>query len=207
MIYYLPPLILYVTTLQIMFCLLSFLVFGVTNDCNELDTSTRSTITLTLLLSAVAFKVSVASSLPQVPYFTFLDSFMWLLISFISLLAIENIAWPAASCTNRRWDLGQEHEVYVMYGLLFLFVSLVGTMSLIAWRIRQANDSLLAKKKEEMNKEGTSSPPPSSSSSLSTTLSTTTSPPTSLSPTAEKGKPKNASPYNSKKIYAAQEYN
>ena len=124
-----------------MFCLLSFLVFGVTNDCNELDTSIRSTITLTLLLSAVAFKVSVATSLPQVPYFTILDSFMWLLISFISLLAIENIAWPAASCTNRRWDLGQEHEVYVMYGLLFLFVSLVGGMALIAWRIRQANKS------------------------------------------------------------------
>ena len=124
-----------------MFCLLSFLVFGVTNDCNELDTSIRSTITLTLLLSAVAFKVSVATSLPQVPYFTFLDSFMWLLISFISLLAIENIAWPAASCTNRRWDLGQEHEVYAMYGLFCLFVSLVGTMSLIAWRIRQVNKS------------------------------------------------------------------
>ena len=124
-----------------MFCLLSFLVFGVTNDCNELDTSIRSTITLTLLLSAVAFKVSVATSLPQVPYFTFLDSFMWLLISFISLLAIENIAWPAASCTNRRWDLGQEHEVYVMYGLLFLLVALVGGMSLIAWRILKTNDS------------------------------------------------------------------
>ena len=184
-----------------MFCLLSFLVFGVTNDCNELDTSTRSTITLTLLLSAVAFKVSVASSLPQVPYFTFLDSFMWLLISFISLLAIENIAWPAASCTNRRWDLGQEHEVYVMYGFLFLLVSLVGTMFLIAWRTRQANDLLLMKKKKEMNKEGTSSPSSST---------TTTSPPTSLSPTAEKEKPKNASPYNSKKVYAVQppqEYN
>jgi cbb3-type cytochrome oxidase subunit 3 len=168
----------------------------VTNDCNELDTSTRSTITLTLLLSAVAFKVSVASSLPQVPYFTFLDSFMWLLISFISLLAIENIAWPVASCTNRRWDLGQEHEVYVMYGFLFLLVALVGTMSLIAWRILRNNKSKFCQSKDGImqlkDEEDTSSSSSSSSSS-------TTSPP----PAVENEK---RSRNTSSKVFASQPF-
>ena len=122
-----------------MFCLLSFLTFGVLNDCSEMDTATRSTITLTLLLSAVAFKVSAAASLPQVPYFTFLDSIMWLLTGFISLLAVENIAWPAASCTNKRFNLGHAQEVYVMYGMLFLLVALVGVMCYIAWKILEFN--------------------------------------------------------------------
>ena len=124
-----------------MFCLLSFLTFGVMNDCSDIDTATRSTITLTLLLSAVAFKVSVSAFLPQVPYFTFLDSIMWLLTSFISILAVENIAWPAATCTNLKMNLGHEHEVYVMYGLLFLLVTLVAVMSYIAWEIVTVNKS------------------------------------------------------------------
>ena len=122
-----------------MFCLLSFLTFGVMSDCSDIDTPTRSTITLTLLLSAVAFKVSVSAFLPQVPYFTFLDSVMWLLTSFISVLAVENIAWPAATCTNLKMNLGHEHEVYVMYGLLFLLVTMVAVMSYIAWQIVTAN--------------------------------------------------------------------
>jgi hypothetical protein len=41
---------------------------------------------------------------------------MWLLTGFISLLSIENIAWPAATCTNRRLKLGHDDEVHVMYG-------------------------------------------------------------------------------------------
>ncbi len=110
------------------------------NDCNEMDTGTRSTISLTLLLSAVAFKVSLASSLPQVPYFTFLDSIMWVLISFISLLAVENIAWPAASCTNPSMNLRHSDELYVMYGLLLLLIFSVGIMCVIAWRIIKANE-------------------------------------------------------------------
>ena len=122
-----------------MFCLLSFLTFGVMNDCTEIDTATRSTISMTLLLSAVAFKVSVSAFLPQVPYFTFLDTFMWMLISFISLLAIEKIAWSAASCTNLHMKLGHEDELYVMYGLLFLLVSMVGVMSFKAWGILSSN--------------------------------------------------------------------
>jgi hypothetical protein len=39
-----------------MFSLLSFLTFGETNDRNDLDTATRSTI------SAMAFKVSAAAA-------------------------------------------------------------------------------------------------------------------------------------------------
>ena len=88
--------------------------FGVSNDCSELDVSTKITITLTLLLSAVAFKVSVAAFLPQNPYFTMLDTFMWTLTYFIGLVALENLAWPAAVCTNIGANLDQMDEQGVL---------------------------------------------------------------------------------------------
>ena len=124
-----------------MFCLLSFLTFGVLNDCSEMDTATRCTISLTLLLSAVAFKVSISAFLPQVPYFTLLDTFMWCLTGFISLLAVENIAWPAAVCTNLSYNLGQSDEENVMYCLLFFLLLVVATMFIVEFRIRRINDA------------------------------------------------------------------
>jgi hypothetical protein len=112
---------------------------------------------------------------------------MWLLISFISLLAIENIAWPAASCTNRRWDLGQEHEVYAMYGLLFLLVALVGTMCLFAWRTLKINDSKFYSEDGILKLKDESASSASSSSSL---------------PAVEKGKQNGSSRKSTKKVHA-----
>ena len=89
---------------------------------------------MTLLHSSVAFKVYVPAFLPQALYFTFLDSFMWMLI-FISLLTIEIIAWPAASCNSLRMKLEHDNELYVMYSFLFLLVFMVGAMCFIARRI------------------------------------------------------------------------
>lgn len=126
-------------TQQLVFCLLSFLTFGVANDCTELDVQTKLTITLTILLSAVAFKVSISNFLPQNPYFTMLDWFMWALTYFISLVAVENLAWPAAVCTNLHADLDQSNEVGVMYFLLCLLAAGVIAMILIIWWIQRNN--------------------------------------------------------------------
>ena len=127
------------------FCLLSFLTFGVNNDCTELDVSTKITITLTLLLSAVAFKVSISAFLPQNPYFTMLDTFMWALTYFIGLVALENLAWPAAACTNIGARLDQSEEVNVLYLLIILLVGMVVAMFITVLWIREQNQRELLK--------------------------------------------------------------
>ena len=132
-----------------MFCLLSFLTFAVNNDCNELDATTKIQLTLTLLLSAVAFKVSVTAFLPQTPYFTMLDTFMWSLTYFISLVAVENLAWPSAKCTNIGADLDQSDETNVMYGLLLLLVGMIFAMYLIVVWIKKRNQKELLKLREQ----------------------------------------------------------
>ena len=96
-------------------------------------------MTLTLLLSATAFKVSIAAFLPQNPYFTRLDTFMWTLTYFIGLVALENLAWPAAVCTNVGADLGQHDEVNVMYFLIVLLSVMVLVMVGIVMWIRKKN--------------------------------------------------------------------
>jgi hypothetical protein len=110
-----------------------------------LDVSTKITITLTLLLSAVAFKVSITSFLPQNPYFTMLDSFMWTLTYFIGLVALENLAWPAAVCTNVGANLDQSNEQDVMYTLLFLLIGIVIAMIVTVLWIREQNQRELLK--------------------------------------------------------------
>lgn len=95
----------------------------------ELTVNTKVQITLTILLSSVAFKVSISSFLPQIPYFTRLDFFMWVLTYFIGLVALENLAWPAAVCTNIGAHLNQSDETtYVLYALIALLVTLVVLM-------------------------------------------------------------------------------
>lgn len=131
--------------IQIVFCLLSFLTFGVNNDCSELDVSTKITITLTLLLSAVAFKVSITSFLPQNPYFTMLDTFMWTLTYFIGLVALENLAWPAAVCTNVGANLDQSNEQDVLYFLVVLLAGIVIAMIVTVLWIREQNQRELLK--------------------------------------------------------------
>ena len=131
--------------IQIVFCLLSFLTFGISNDCSALDVGTKITITLTLLLSAAAFKVAVAAFLPQNPYFTMLDTFMWSLTYFIGLVALENLAWPAAVCTNIGANLDQRNEQDVLYFLIVLLIAIVIAMIVTVLWIREQHQRELLK--------------------------------------------------------------
>ena len=135
-----------------MFCLLSFLTFGVGNDCTELEMQTKHTINLTILLRAVELKFNISSFLPQNPYFTMLDWFMWPLTYFIGLVAVENLAWPAAVCTNLNANLDQSNEVGVMYFLLCLLAAGVTAMILIIWWIQRNNAFVIEEFRNEIAK-------------------------------------------------------
>ena len=59
-----------------------------------MGTADRLSVTLTLLLTAVAYKFVVASSLPTVSYWTVLDKYVLLCFLFILLFSVENVVFP-----------------------------------------------------------------------------------------------------------------
>lgn len=66
-------------------CTLSLTTFAFPVDAF----SNRSSIVLSLLLTVMAFKFTVADLVPRVAYFTFLDLYLFLGISFVSLVLVE----------------------------------------------------------------------------------------------------------------------
>jgi hypothetical protein len=85
----------------------------------RLATDERLSVTLTLLLTAVAYKFIVAAELPQISYLTAMDSYVLCCFFFMFLVTVENVVWPAVVSSNH----GAEpfDEMYIMLGYLLLF--------------------------------------------------------------------------------------
>ena len=66
-------------------------------DGSVMGTGDRLSVSLTLLLTAVAYKFIVASSLPQVSYLTALDTQVLICFGFLVISAIENVLYPYLS--------------------------------------------------------------------------------------------------------------
>lgn len=109
---------------------LGFLSFAVSFDGSRLDTSDRLSITLTLLLTAVAYKFVVASAIPQVSYLTLLDKYISLCFAFLCLIITENALFPFFE-TRPGWAVTGTHELYVFLGLIGLF-----TLINLVWFMR-----------------------------------------------------------------------
>ncbi|DAZ96794.1 TPA: hypothetical protein N0F65_007055 [Lagenidium giganteum] len=85
-----------------------------------LDVGLRLSITLTLSLTAVAYKLVVALSIPQESYFTLLDKYVWLCFMMLLLVAIENATYAHVM----RWFVndnvdGVMAREYILGGMLF----------------------------------------------------------------------------------------
>ena len=63
-------------------------------DGSRLSTGDRLSVSLTLMLTAVAYKFIVAASLPQISYLTLLDAYLICCFALIILVCIENVAFP-----------------------------------------------------------------------------------------------------------------
>jgi hypothetical protein len=85
---------------------------AVDSDGARMSTGDRLSVTLTLMLTAVAYKFIVASALPQVSYLTSLDTYVLVCFLFLFLITVENVAWPAITASFA----GEEpfDEVYIM---------------------------------------------------------------------------------------------
>ena len=111
--------------------LLSLIVFAFEHS----DFSDRIQITLTLMLTAVAFKFAVVESIPRVPYHTFLDKFVLMVMVEFSVTTIvctlpylaESRGWlgaAAAKCLD--WTL-------------FLFSVALALLPKISWSMQALN--------------------------------------------------------------------
>lgn len=67
---------------------------GLTWAIGPNDVADRLSVSLTLVLTAVAYKLTVAESIPQVAYLTLLDKFVSLCFLFMTLAAVENAVAP-----------------------------------------------------------------------------------------------------------------
>lgn len=89
-------------------------------DGSLMGTGDRLSVSLTLLLTAVAYKFIVATSLPQVSYLTALDVQVLLCFAFLVVSAIENVLYPYLAA---RFDIDSTFEVYFVicyYSAFFL---------------------------------------------------------------------------------------
>lgn len=87
-------------------CALSFSSYGI--DPNDLPA--RLSVTLTLVLTAVAYKFVLAQSIPAVSYLTTLDKYVLCQLGFLCVAALENVVSAHA---------GESHNgIYVFQGLI-----------------------------------------------------------------------------------------
>lgn len=131
----------YVTNIIIPMLLLtylSFLSFSVGMDGSRLDTGDRLSITLTLLLTAVAYKFVVASAIPQVSYMTLLDQHISFCFAFLCVIIGENSLYPFLM-TSSALAVAPEDEIYVFYALLGLLtlVTLVWLAHVLWWMAKR----------------------------------------------------------------------
>ena len=103
---------------------------AVDSDGARMSTADRLSVTLTLMLTAVAYKFIVASALPQVSYLTSLDTYVLVCFLFLFLISVENVAWPAITAS-----FGEEpfDEVYIMVFYLGSFTLYNLAYMLRAW--------------------------------------------------------------------------
>lgn len=86
-----------------------------------MGTGDRLSVTLTLILTAVAYKFVVAASLPQVSYLTILD--MHVLVCFVFLVAnaSENVIYPVLVYSDRASSDMEKYFVVAYFALFALF--------------------------------------------------------------------------------------
>lgn len=99
---------------------LGFLSFAVDFEGQRMEPADRLGITLTLLLTAVAYKFVVASAIPQVSYLTWLDQYISFCFAYLCVIIGENALFPFLE-SRPGWTIRAVHELYVFYALVGLF--------------------------------------------------------------------------------------
>jgi len=98
-------------------------------DGSRLSTGDRLSVSLTLMLTAVAYKFIVATSLPQISYLTLLDAYLLCCFALIVLVCIENVAFPALAYDRSGEvpvEMVNEWLIFCLYIGAFVLLHVVG---------------------------------------------------------------------------------
>ena len=138
---------------------LSLVSLSIDMDGSYLGTGDRLSVSLTLLLTGVAYKFVVASSLPQLSYQTMLDYYVWCCFAFLILLTIENTIYPLIFHHNRKYhpsiDMDNvESYVALALGLFFVTMNIVW-ISRVIYMVKVQSDKFDLEFEKEKNKRET----------------------------------------------------
>lgn len=148
------------------------------NDGSRMDTADRLSVTLTLLLTAVAFKLVMASSLPQVSYQTTLDVYILICNFWILLAAVENVLYPSFGYLDRGDDVHKAKERFNEWYLTLLYLASFVLINIVFWwrvnvDVKKRNAVIKTKyEREEVEREKHCVAPPAHV--MSTLLQTST---------------------------------
>ena len=107
--------------------------------------SSRLSTTLTLVLTAVAYKYVVAQMVPPIGYDTILDRYVMLCFIFLSFVAAENcLAFQFKHISEREVIIG-----WALFGSFWIFNLRIGLLFLKA--VRQGTHSRLSRKFDQRN--------------------------------------------------------
>ncbi|KAF0701295.1 Aste57867_8224 [Aphanomyces stellatus] len=112
---------------------LGFLSFGIESTRTRMVTSARLAISVTLLLTTVAYKFATAGALPQISYMTSLDRYVTFTSLSMCLLAVENAVFPWV-CSGGV-DSCFDDEQTLMWTLFGLFTAGIGVAAILALRV------------------------------------------------------------------------
>ncbi len=125
--------------------LASFCVVGVPFE----DLADRMSITMTLMLTVVAFKFVIAGMVPPTPYLTFMDKYVLSAFVLIGMIVVENflVSFAENRDTARILDYGFSFVLAVLWLSFHLFM-IVGTRCswfYISWdKVRERDDESAA---------------------------------------------------------------
>ncbi|CAH1248298.1 CHRNA6 [Branchiostoma lanceolatum] len=134
-----------VALLMFLIMSLSFTAFSVSPDKPE----SRLSVSLTLLLTSVAFKFMISQNLPTISYLTLLDKYVLLCMIFQCLVAVQNALVSAV--TN---PVVFDRVSMAVLGGLVIFAHLV--LGIVIWRKKRKANNVLRKAKKEYLRTGTS---------------------------------------------------
>lgn len=170
---------------------LASLSIGVkTNDGSRMDTGDRLSVTLTLLLTAVAFKLTMASNLPQLPYQTTLDVYILICNFWILMAACENVLFPLYGYSDRGDDEHKAEEKVNESYFSLLYLGSFLLINILFWRSVyvkvQAREKVNQTKydNEEAERIKHTAPPPPSHVMSGLLISTTDTPSLQTDPNA-----------------------
>merc|ERR1711865_134827 len=119
---------------QFLITMLGVTVYGIPID----DVADRMSVTLALVLTAVAFKFTVTENLPQVSYLTYLDYFTLMNMLFLVVLGLENLI---ASKWSSDKDEIEEFDEHALFYILCLYVGTMACFGIIGVTLHKLRSS------------------------------------------------------------------